>query len=65
MKKIGVDVNNGFGNLLGNLQEVTSEEKKTEILADIDLVFEKNAGFSNGNSDKGITNLHVPSRHHY
>ena len=58
--KIGVDVNNGFGNLLGNLQAV-SEEKKTEILKDIDLVFAKNANLAMVNSDKGITNLHVPS----
>jgi isocitrate dehydrogenase len=60
LNKIGVDVNNGFGNLLGNLQAV-SEEKKTEILKDIDLVFEKNANLAMVNSDKGITNLHVPS----
>ena len=58
--KIGVDVNNGFGNLLANLHAV-SEEKKTEILKDIDLVFEKNANLAMVNSDKGITNLHVPS----
>ena len=60
LNKIGVDVNNGFGNLLGNLHAV-SEEKKTEILKDIDLVFEKNANLAMVNSDKGITNLHVPS----
>ena len=58
--KIGVDVNNGFGNLLANLDAV-SEEKKTEILKDIDLVFAKNANLAMVNSDKGITNLHVPS----
>ena len=60
LNKIGVDVNNGFGNLLGNLHAV-SEEKKTEILKDIDLVFAKNANLAMVNSDKGITNLHVPS----
>ena len=58
--KIGVDVNNGFGNLLGSL-DVLSLEKKSEILKDIDLVFEKNADLAMVNSDKGITNLHVPS----
>ena len=58
--KIGVDVNNGFGNLLGSLDAV-SLEKKSEILKDIDLVFEKNADLAMVNSDKGITNLHVPS----
>ncbi|PQJ78018.1 NADP-dependent isocitrate dehydrogenase [Polaribacter porphyrae] len=59
-KEIGVDVNNGFGNLLSNLDEV-SAEKKAEILADIDAIFTKNADIAMVNSDKGITNLHVPS----
>jgi len=58
--EIGVDVNNGFGNLLSNLDEV-STEKKAEILADIDAAFAKNADLAMVNSDKGITNLHVPS----
>ena len=58
--EIGVDVNNGFGNLLSNLDEV-SAEKKTEILADIDAILAKNADLAMVNSDKGITNLHVPS----
>jgi len=58
--KIGVDVNNGFGNLLANLAEV-SEEKKQEILADIDACYKNNPDLAMVNSDKGITNLHVPS----
>lgn len=59
-EKIGVDVNNGFGNLLSNLNEV-SEEKKTEILKDIQAVYDKNPELAMVDSDKGITNLHVPS----
>ena len=55
-----MDVNNGFGNLLGNLKAV-SAEKKAEILADIAATFEKNAAIAMVNSEKGITNLHVPS----
>lgn len=58
--KIGVDVNNGFGNLLSNLAEV-SEEKQKEILADIDACYKNNPDLAMVNSDKGITNLHVPS----
>ena len=58
--KIGVDVNNGFGNLLANLAGV-SEEKKQEILADIDAYYKNNPDLAMVNSDKGITNLHVPS----
>ena len=59
-EEIGVDVNNGFGNLLNNLDEV-SAEKKAEILKDIDNALEQNADLAMVNSDKGITNLHVPS----
>jgi len=58
--EIGVDVNNGFGNLLANLAEV-SEEKRNEILADIDACYKNNPDLAMVNSDKGITNLHVPS----
>ncbi|MDG1038048.1 MAG: NADP-dependent isocitrate dehydrogenase [Polaribacter sp.] len=58
--KIGFDANNGFGNLISNLDEV-SAEKKAEILKDIDAAFEKNADLAMVDSDKGITNLHVPS----
>ena len=58
--EIGVDVNNGFGNLLKNLEEV-SAEKKSEILADIDNAFANNPDVAMVDSDKGITNLHVPS----
>ncbi|WP_299628013.1 NADP-dependent isocitrate dehydrogenase [uncultured Tenacibaculum sp.] len=59
-EEIGVDVNNGFGNLLSNLDEV-SAEKKAEILADIEAVYANNPDVAMVDSDKGITNLHVPS----
>jgi isocitrate dehydrogenase len=59
-EKIGVDVNNGFGNLLANLDEV-SEVKRNEILSDIDACYKNNPDLAMVNSDKGITNLHVPS----
>lgn len=58
--EIGVDVNNGFGDLISNLDEVT-EEKRTEILNDIDQIYSEQADLAMVNSDKGITNLHVPS----
>ncbi|MGY0407454.1 MAG: NADP-dependent isocitrate dehydrogenase [Polaribacter sp.] len=60
LEEIGVDVNNGFGNLLNNLNEL-SEEKKAEILLDISKVYKKRPALAMVNSDKGITNLHVPS----
>ncbi len=59
-EEIGVDVNNGFGNLLSNLEEL-SADKKAEILADIETVYANNPDVAMVNSDKGITNLHVPS----
>ena len=58
--KIGVDVNNGFGNLLSNLNEL-EDYKKEEILTEINRIFDERADVAMVNSDKGITNLHVPS----
>jgi isocitrate dehydrogenase len=58
--EIGVDVNNGFGNLLANLNEL-EHYKKEEILAEINRIFDENADVAMVNSEKGITNLHVPS----
>ena len=58
--EIGVDVNNGFGNLLANLQEL-DEAKRNEILANIDAALSNGPSLAMVNSDKGITNLHVPS----
>lgn len=60
LQSIGVDVNNGFGNLLTNLDELPTD-KKAEIEADINAVFEKNPDLAMVDSDRGITNLHVPS----
>ena len=59
-EEIGVDVNNGFGNLLSNLK-IVSKEKKNEILSDIETILANNADIAMVNSEKGITNLHVPS----
>ena len=59
-EEIGVDVNNGFGNLLSNLDEV-SDDKRKEIEADIKSALENGPDLAMVNSDKGISNLHVPS----
>ncbi len=59
-EEIGVDVNNGFGNLVSNLEEL-SADKKAEILVDIETIYANNPDVAMVNSDKGITNLHVPS----
>ena len=59
-EEIGVDVNNGFGNLLSNLQELP-EAKRTEIQNALNDALENGPDLAMVNSDKGITNLHVPS----
>ena len=60
LESIGVDVNNGFGDLLANLDKLPAD-KKAEILADIDACYADSPDVAMVNSDKGITNLHVPS----
>ncbi|MDC1379660.1 NADP-dependent isocitrate dehydrogenase [Algibacter sp.] len=60
LNEIGVDVNNGFGNLIEKIQGLP-EAKRKEIQADIDTAFKNGPAIAMVNSDKGITNLHVPS----
>ena len=60
LEKIGVDVNNGFGDLLDDLKKLP-EAKRKVIEADIDAAFNNGPDLAMVNSDKGITNLHVPS----
>ncbi|WP_336070608.1 NADP-dependent isocitrate dehydrogenase [Mesoflavibacter sp. CH_XMU1404-2] len=59
-EKIGVDVNNGFGNLISNLQELPEAEQNA-ILEDIENAYKNNPDLAMVDSDRGITNLHVPS----
>ncbi|TYA57231.1 NADP-dependent isocitrate dehydrogenase [Formosa maritima] len=59
-KTLGVDVNNGFGNLVEKLQELP-EAKRKEIEQDINTIYNNGPALAMVNSDKGITNLHVPS----
>ena len=58
--KLGIDVNNGFGNLLDKIKELP-DGKRSAIEADIQAVYANNPDVAMVNSDKGITNLHVPS----
>ena len=60
LKEAGVDPNNGFGDVLADIGKLP-EAKRNEILADIDTALERNPPLAMVNSDKGITNLHVPS----
>ena len=58
--KIGVDVNNGLGNLLEKLKELP-EDTRDEIRDDIRYALDHGPDLAMVNSDRGITNLHVPS----
>ena len=60
LESVGVDVNNGFGDLLSSIEKLPAE-KKAEILADIDACYADSPDLAMVNSDRGITNLHVPS----
>ncbi len=57
---LGVDLNNGFGDLLGKIEKLP-DDQKAAIEADIAACFASRPAVAMVNSDKGITNLHVPS----
>ena len=56
----GVNVNNGFGNLLANLDKLDAATRAGVEKA-IAEVYAQNPDLAMVDSDKGITNLHVPS----
>ena len=60
LSELGVDFNNGFGDLVVKLDKLPAD-KKAEIEADIQAAYAAGPALSMVNSDKGITNLHVPS----
>ena len=59
-KELGVDPRNGFGDVVSKIANL-SDAKRAEIEADIDAVYASRPALAMVNSDKGITNLHVPS----
>ena len=59
-ERIGVDVNNGFGDLIAKISDL-NEAEKNEIEAAILACYAQRPDLAMVNSDKGITNLHVPS----
>ena len=59
-EELGVDFRNGFGDLLARLDQLPAD-KKAEIEADIEAAFANGPDLAMVNSNKGITNLHVPS----
>ena len=58
--ELGANPNNGFGDIVSRLQSLPAE-KRAEIEADIQAVYDQGPGLAMVDSDRGITNLHVPS----
>ena len=58
--EIGVDANNGIGDVYHKIATLDAE-KQAEIAADIEAVYASRPALAMVDSDKGITNLHVPS----
>ena len=59
-QKLGVDPDNGVGDLYIKIKALPDDQRKA-IEADIQAVYQKRPPMAMVNSDKGITNLHVPS----
>ena len=59
-QKLGVDPDNGLGDLYAKIKTLPDDQRKA-IEADIQEVYKKRPPMAMVNSDKGITNLHVPS----
>ena len=59
-EKIGVDTRNGLGDVYAKIARLP-DDQRTEIEADIQAVYQTRPELAMVNSDKGITNLHVPS----
>ncbi len=60
LKEMGVNINNGFGDMEAKVFALP-EAKRAALVADIADCFRNGPALAMVNSDKGITNLHVPS----
>ncbi|VGO14319.1 Isocitrate dehydrogenase [NADP] 2 [Pontiella desulfatans] len=60
LAEVGFDANNGIGDLYAKLDNLPAD-KKAEIEADLAALYETAPDLAMVDSDKGITNLHVPS----
>jgi isocitrate dehydrogenase len=59
-KQVGINPNNGLGDVYAKIQSLP-DEQKVAIAEDLQAVYEEQPRLAMVNSDKGITNLHVPS----
>jgi isocitrate dehydrogenase len=60
LERIGANPNDGLGDVLAKVAKLP-EAQRAAIEADIRAVYERGPGIAMVNSDRGITNLHVPS----
>ena len=60
LDQIGFNLNNGIGDLYARIKALPAEQQ-AQIEADIQAVYAARPSLAMVNSDKGITNLHVPS----
>ena len=60
LEQIGFDANNGIGDLYARLGALPADQQEA-IKADLQAVYADSPALAMVNSDKGITNLHVPS----
>lgn len=58
--ELGINPNNGMGDLLKKIEGLEASQKN-ELLEEIKKIYAENPSLAMVNSDKGITNLHVPS----
>ncbi len=59
-KELGVNANNGIGDVYAKIKNLPADKQK-EIEADLKACMDKGPDLAMVDSDKGITNLHVPS----
>ncbi|MFL2748296.1 MAG: NADP-dependent isocitrate dehydrogenase [bacterium] len=59
-EELGINPNNGLGDVNAKIQNLTKEQQD-QIRQDIDGIYQKRPELAMVDSDKGITNLHVPN----
>ncbi|MEM8667049.1 MAG: NADP-dependent isocitrate dehydrogenase [Planctomycetota bacterium] len=59
-EELGIETRNGIGDVYSKISSLP-EDKENEIMADINSVYEQRPRLAMVDSDRGITNLHVPS----
>jgi isocitrate dehydrogenase len=60
LQALGANANDGFGDVIARIQTLPADQR-AQLQADIDAAYENGPALAMVDSDKGITNLHVPS----